>query len=102
MYLKMMKAQEDGLIEIVIDLKDQQKLLRDLYDFITSENYSEVADAWNKERTEVVDLAMAKFKTMFGKSLKEELKVMCEERVASEVRRNCLTVCLYPVIAAQG
>ncbi|RPB09731.1 transcription elongation factor Spt6 [Morchella conica CCBAS932] len=88
MYLRMMKAESDGLVEINIELQNEEGYTRRLYDYITSENVSDIADAWNKERKDVVDLAMAKFRVMFQKNVKDELRTACEDAVASECRRN--------------
>lgn len=84
----MMKAESDGLVEINIELQNEEGYTRRLYDYITSENVSDIADAWNKERKDVVDLAMAKFRVMFQKNVKDELRTACEDAVASECRRN--------------
>lgn len=86
-YLKMLKAENDGLVEIVYELQDSGRLMRDLYDFIVSDNYSEVADAWNKERRDVVDAAMLKFSALFTKSLRDELRSACENEIANLVNQ---------------
>jgi transcription elongation factor SPT6 len=81
-YLKMLKAESDGLVEIIYELQDSGRLIRDLYEFIVSDNYSEVADAWNRERREVIDMAMQKFESLFRKSLQDELRTACEDEIA--------------------
>lgn len=88
MFLKMAKAELDGLIEIKVELEDYPRFMRDLYEFIVSDNYSEVADAWNAERKEAVDIAMKKFTTMFNKHLLDELKNACEDEVTKEINEE--------------
>jgi transcription elongation factor SPT6 len=83
-----------GLIEIVVELREEINYMRDLHDYITSENYSAIADAWNQERREVVDIAMEKFKKMFNRALREELRKACEDAVAFAIRQNYYKVCV--------
>jgi transcription elongation factor SPT6 len=63
-YLRMLKA-ECGLIEIVYELEGYNHLIKDLYDYVASDNYSEVAEAWNRDRKDVFDMVMDKFKACF-------------------------------------
>jgi transcription elongation factor SPT6 len=86
-YLKMLKAESDGLIEIVYELRDSGRLMREMYEYIASDNYSEVAEAWNRERKDVVDMAMKKITAMFQKQLRDELRNACEDDIASEITR---------------
>lgn len=87
MYLRMMKAESEGLVEINIELQNEEGFTRRLYDYIMSENVSDIAEAWNKERRDVIDIAMGKFRVMFQKNVKDELRTACEDAVAFECRR---------------
>lgn len=93
-----MKAEGEGLVEILIELKNEESFVRRLYEYITSENVSDIAESWNKERKDVIDLAMAKFKKMFQKAVKDELRTACEDSVASECRHSYLRVKLLRII----
>jgi transcription elongation factor SPT6 len=84
-YLKMLKAESEGLININYKLPTIETTMKDLYDYISSENYSEVADAWNRERKEVVDLAMKRLTSMFQKNLRDELRTACEDTIAAAI-----------------
>ncbi|KAI5788773.1 SH2 domain-containing protein [Pyronema domesticum] len=84
-YLKMLKAESDGLVELVFELQETNRLTRDLYEYITSENYSEIAEAWNRERKDVVDIALKKFAQIFTKSLRDELRTACEDEIANAI-----------------
>lgn len=94
MFLKMCKAEADGLIEIEVELERNKDFMKNLYDFISSDNYTEIADAWNMERKDVVDMAMVSFRRMFNKSLKEELKKACETEVQKSINENFTIVCI--------
>ncbi|KAI5807109.1 SH2 domain-containing protein [Geopyxis carbonaria] len=85
MFLKMLKAETDGLIKLNVVLQDQSKFFKTLYNFIITDNYSEVAEAWNRERREVVDIVMLKFAKLFEKNLRDELKNACEDLVARSI-----------------
>lgn len=86
LYLKMLKAEDEGLIEVRIRLQNIEGLKRQLYKYIESDNYSEVADAWNRERREVVDAALTKLLVLMSRTVKENLKNECEGAVARECR----------------
>ena len=84
MFLRMLKAEEDGLVEVKLELPDSA--LPPLYDLIASENMSDVANAWNHARKDVVDMAMDKISRLMQKIVKENIKTECEDRVAAECR----------------
>lgn len=84
MFLRMLKAEEEGLVEVQLELPDIA--LPPLYDFISSDNMSDVADAWNNARKDVIDMAMEKIAKLMQKIVKENIKTECEDRVAAECR----------------
>lgn len=84
MFLRMLRAEEEGLIELKVDLA--RKFLPPLYDLISSENMSDIANAWNTARKDVVDLAMGKINKLMTKVVKEFLKALCEDHVAQKCR----------------
>lgn len=86
-FLKMLKAEQEGLIEIKIHLPKQQEIdfKRRLLDQFKSDNYSEIADAWNEEREKVLNLAFDKLHRIMVKSVKENMRNECE----SEVLKFC-------------
>jgi transcription elongation factor SPT6 len=84
-FLKMLKAESEGLLEIRISLEQEKEFRRQLLAEFTSDNYSEVADAWNDERLKVLDLAFTKFDRLMAKSVKENMRNECE----SEVLKAC-------------
>ncbi|EPS39770.1 hypothetical protein H072_6441 [Dactylellina haptotyla CBS 200.50] len=90
MFLKMLHAENEGLVTLQIEMATKTRFLRQLYDLISSENYSDQADAWNEERKDVVDIAMEKLLTLMSKNYKENLKTVCEDELAKQVRKNYL------------
>ncbi len=47
-YLKMMKAEEEGLIEVQLTLQNEREFRRSLYSEFASDNFSERADSWER------------------------------------------------------
>ena len=86
MFLRMLKAEEEGLVEVKVGMRNYDSFKKLLYRHIESDNYSEVADAWNRERREVVDAALAKIVAVVGRAAKENLKTECESSVAKDCR----------------
>ena len=88
LYLKMLRAEEEGLIEVKVRVQNMDTFKKQLYRHIASDNYSEVADAWNRERKDVVDAALAKILILMARTVKENLKNECEAAVAKNVREE--------------
>lgn len=95
MYLRMMKAEQEGYVNVDVNLENEDKFTRRLYEYMTSENVSDIAESWNKERKEVVDMAIGKFKLTFQKAIKDELRTACEDAIAADCRRSYLKV-IFP------
>ena len=81
LFLKMLKAESEGLIEIRVRLQSERRIKEDLRKAIESDNISEVADAWNALRREVMDVAMARLHKIISKGVKDNLKNECEAKV---------------------
>ncbi|TYJ56714.1 transcription elongation factor SPT6 [Cryptococcus floricola] len=90
-FLHMLKAEEEGLIHIVIEANDGQ-----LGDFISqltsccrSSDYGDVAQAWNESRAELVnDLTRKQLVPTAAKWLKEFLRMEAEEYIAERCREE--------------
>lgn len=87
-FLKMLKAEEEGLIEIRISMQQERDFKRQLLQEFTSDNYSEVADAWNDERLKVLDLSFHKLDRIMVKSVKENMRNECESEVLKACREE--------------
>ena len=88
MFLRMLKAEEEGLIEIKIHLQDFDSFRKSLVSDLESDNFSEVADGWNKERRDALDLALAKLHRLMVKGLKEALKAESENQILTSCRES--------------
>lgn len=91
LFLRMLKAEQDGLIEIKIRLQNERRILDDLTKSIESDNFSEVADAWNSLRREIVSQAFIKLHRVIAKGWKDHMRNICEGKVATECREAYLT-----------
>ena len=87
-WLRMLRAEEEGLVEIRVHLQNHDSIKKQLYSDLESDNFSDVADAWNKERREALDVALAKLDRIMIKNLKETLKAECENEIARNCRKN--------------
>ncbi|KAL4951975.1 SH2 domain-containing protein [Aspergillus filifer] len=86
LFLRMLKAEEEGLIEVKVRFENFENFRKRLYPNIESDNYSELADSWNRMRREVVDLALGKLERVINRSVKENIRQECENHVAKECR----------------
>jgi transcription elongation factor SPT6 len=86
LFLRMLKAEQDGLIEIKVRLQNERRILDELTKGIESDNFSEVADAWNALRREVVGQAFGKLHRVIAKGWKDHMRNMCEGKIANECR----------------
>ncbi len=88
LFLKMMKAEEEGLVEVRLRLQNEREFRSQLHAEFTSENYSELADAWNEERQKVLDIAFDKLERVITKGVKDSLRTACQEEVLKLCREE--------------
>lgn len=86
MFLRMLKAEEEGLVEVKVRFENFDNFRQRLYPDIESDNYSELADAWNRTRRDVLDMAVGKLEKLINRSIKENIRKECENYVAKECR----------------
>ena len=87
-FLRMLRAEDEGLVEVKVRMENYSSFKRGLYKDLESDNFSEVADAWNRERREALDMALGKLDKLLGKGLKEAMKTECENQVAKDCREE--------------
>ena len=87
-FLRMLKAEDEGLVEVRVRMQTYSSFKRGLYKDLESDNFSEVADAWNRERREALDMALAKLDRILSKGIKEAMKTECENSVAKDCREE--------------
>lgn len=85
-FLKMLRAEQEGLLEVKVTMQQEKEFRRQLLSEFTSDNYSEVADAWNDERQKVLDIAFGKLDRIMVKSVKENMRNECESEVLQACR----------------
>nr|ODN87881.1 transcription elongation factor SPT6 [Cryptococcus depauperatus CBS 7841] len=93
-FLHMLKAEEEGLINILIDPQDEMipAFTSTLIRCCHSNDYGEVATAWNEVRAEVCDTLTKKhLMPMAAKWLREHLRSEAEEYVAERCRAELET-----------
>ncbi|ORY11700.1 SH2 domain-domain-containing protein [Clohesyomyces aquaticus] len=88
LFLKMLKAEAEGLTNVKISLLDHDAFKKTLQSYIVSDNVSESADAWNALRKEVLDTAMSKLESIIATGVKETLRAECEKDLCSRAREN--------------
>jgi transcription elongation factor SPT6 len=85
-FLKMLKAEEEGLINLKIRMRSYEDFRRKLHNHIVSDNVSEVSEMWNSLRKEMVDNALVKLHAAIATGIKETLRARCEDELASRAR----------------
>ncbi|KAI0206091.1 transcription elongation factor SPT6 [Astrocystis sublimbata] len=90
LFLKMMKAEEEGLVEVTIRLQNERDFRRQLHAEFASDNYSELADAWNEERLKVLNVAFPKLERVVVKGVKDTLRTACQEEILKLCREEYL------------
>ncbi|OTB09260.1 hypothetical protein M426DRAFT_316548 [Hypoxylon sp. CI-4A] len=88
LFLKMMKAEEEGLVEVRLQLQNEKEFRRQLQTDFISDNYSELADAWNEERKKILDIAFEKLERVIAKGVKDSLRTACQEELLKLCREE--------------
>jgi len=88
MFLKMLKAEEEGLLEVQVALQNEREFRKQLFTEFASDNFSELADAWNDERQKVIDLAFTKLERVITKGVKESMRTECQDSILKLCREE--------------
>ncbi|PLB39348.1 chromatin-remodeling histone chaperone SPT6 [Aspergillus candidus] len=86
LYLRMLQAEAEGLVDVRVRFDRLDHFRQRLYPDLESDNYSELADAWNRLRRESLDLALGKLERLIHRGVKENIRQECENHVARECR----------------
>ncbi|KAL2758659.1 hypothetical protein ACRALDRAFT_2040790 [Sodiomyces alcalophilus JCM 7366] len=86
LFLKMTKAEEEGLIDVHVTMQNEEGFKRALRQDFLSDNYSELADRWNEERQKVLDLVVPRLIKHVAKGVKESVRTACQEEVLAACR----------------
>ncbi|KAH6899668.1 transcription elongation factor SPT6 [Thelonectria olida] len=88
LFLKMMKAEEEGLVEIKLAMPPRYEFRRQLYQEFESENFSDRAEQWREERKKVLELAYPKLEKIVAKNVKEVIRTFCQDEVLKMCREE--------------
>ncbi|KAF3032899.1 Transcription elongation factor spt6 [Didymella heteroderae] len=88
LFLKMLKAEQEGLVHVRISMGNYESFKSRLHDKIVSDNVSEVSETWNNLRKEMLDSALEKLQGIIANGVKETLRARCEDELASRAREN--------------
>ncbi|KAJ5110787.1 hypothetical protein N7532_001322 [Penicillium argentinense] len=88
LFLRMLKAEEEGLVQVNVRFQNFDETRQRLYKDIESDNISEVADAWNALRREALDAALVKLERSLNRGLRENLRQECEKSVINDCRET--------------
>jgi transcription elongation factor SPT6 len=88
LFLKMLKAEQEGLVQVRISMANYDTFKKRLQDKIVSDNVSEVSDSWNNLRRELLDEALEKLQKVIANGVKETLRARCEDELASRARES--------------
>jgi transcription elongation factor SPT6 len=86
LYLRMLQAESEGLVEVRVTLINAKNFRTKLYSLIESDNYSAIAESWNKLRREVLDMSLDRLEKIIAKGVKEALRTECETRLGKQIR----------------
>ncbi|KAE8445330.1 Transcription elongation factor spt6 [Mollisiaceae sp. DMI_Dod_QoI] len=87
-FLKMLKAEEEGLLEVKVVMQNEREFRKQLFSEFSSDNYSELADAWNDERQKVLELAFTKLERVITKGVKESMRTECQDSILKICREE--------------
>ncbi|KAJ6443334.1 transcription elongation factor spt6 [Purpureocillium lavendulum] len=88
LFLKMMRAEEEGLVDIKVEMSPHYDFRRLLYQEFESENFSDRAEQWREERKRVLDLAYPKLEKVIVKNVKEVIRTFCQDEVLKMCRQE--------------
>ncbi|EME46706.1 hypothetical protein DOTSEDRAFT_70645 [Dothistroma septosporum NZE10] len=86
LFLRMLKAESEGLVDVKVELRGKGRIKEELMKAIESDNFSEIAEAWNSLRRQVLDKALQRLHVIISKGVKDNLKNECENKIAGFCR----------------
>ncbi|KAI1850599.1 hypothetical protein JX265_004309 [Neoarthrinium moseri] len=87
-FLKMMRAEEEGLVEVQLRLQNERRFREQMDAEFKSDNYSSAADSWNEERQKVLDAAFFKLEKLIARGVKETIRTACQEELLKVCREE--------------
>lgn len=87
-FLKMLKAEEEGLLEVKVSLQNPREFRRQLFADFKSDNHSDRADSWNEERQKILDVAFPKLERLITKGVKDSMRTECQDSILKICREE--------------
>ena len=87
-FLQILAAEAEGLVSVDFSIPNVTERIKELTRFITSDNFSDVALAWNRLREDVLHEALGRLIPFTIKLVKEYLRVECEDILATTCRQR--------------
>ncbi|KAL5612202.1 hypothetical protein BROUX41_000258 [Berkeleyomyces rouxiae] len=81
LFVKMLKGEEEGLLDVKLELRSRSEFRKRLDGEFESENYSDIAQSWKEERRRVLDMACAKLERVVTKGVKESVRTACNDEL---------------------
>lgn len=88
LFLKMLKAEEEGLINVKIRMGSWDNFKRKLQAYIVSDNVSDVSEQWNSLRKDMLNIALERLQSAIASGVRETLRSRCEDELASRARES--------------
>jgi transcription elongation factor SPT6 len=88
LFLKMLKAEEEGLIQVQIRMDGYERWKDRMRTYIVNTDVSERAQAWNALRSEMLSRALDRLQGIIANGVKETLRARCEDELAGRAREN--------------
>lgn len=85
LFLKMLKAEEEGLIQLSIEFEDPDDVFKGLLELFVSDNFSENAMQWNTQRELVLKEVFKRFSALAPDAIRETLR----SRYLDELGMRC-------------
>ena len=90
LFVKMMRAEAEGLIDVKLEMPRRYDFRRQLYQEFESENFSDRAEQWREERRKVMDMAYPKLEKLIARNIKDVIRNFSEDEVLRSCRQEYL------------
>lgn len=85
-FLEILQAESEGYVSLRFRIFELETFFRRVLGNFISDNMSDIASAWNKERQSVLQAAMGKLIPLMCREIREELRSKCQRAVAQSCR----------------
>ncbi|KAJ2962458.1 hypothetical protein NQZ79_g2382 [Umbelopsis isabellina] len=88
-FVHILKAESDGLVTIDITLRGFDRWFAKFSELYMSDGYSDSAQAWNNQRSELLKLALDEYlNPLMAKSIREKLRIEAQEHICEGAWKN--------------